>query len=63
MHVRIVKNHIGLNHCPSQEDEGPSYIHKNGAQVGRDASSAGAEYRLTKMMYFTVKNPRWPCKV
>ena len=38
---------FGLNHCPSQEDEGPSYIHNNGAQVGRDASSAGAEYRLT----------------
>ncbi|KAH7114077.1 hypothetical protein EDB81DRAFT_862436 [Dactylonectria macrodidyma] len=33
MHVRVVESQIGLNHCSSQEDEGPSYIHKNGVQL------------------------------
>ena len=30
---------IGLNHCPSEGDESPSYIHNDGAHVGRDATS------------------------
>lgn len=47
MHVRVVEGLLFLNHCLSQEDAGPTYIYNNGAQVGRDASSAGAGYRLT----------------
>lgn len=47
MHVRAVEGLLFLNHYSSQEDAGPTYIYNNGAQVGRDASSAGAEYRVT----------------
>lgn len=47
MHVRVLESLFFLDHCPSQGDAGPTYIYNNGAQVGWDASSAGAEYRLT----------------
>lgn len=44
MNVGVVLSLLSLITTLSQGDEASSNIHKNDAQMGRDASSAGAEY-------------------
>lgn len=39
--MRVIGSLLAFDHSPSQDNKNHSYIHKNGAHVGRDASSAG----------------------
>ena len=54
MHVRVVESQSALITAQVKRTKVP-VIHNNGAQVGRDASSAGAEYRLAQDTYGTDK--------
>lgn len=53
MHARVVESQSALITAQVKRRKVP--VIYNGAQVGRDASSAGAEYRLTQDTYGTDK--------